>query len=209
MSILTILDGQRGSPLAHYRFCGYSNHQRAMTAKASSDQEEIDGQVRDYEDDIATGAANWIAGVSGQIASSETQFPLVEMELARMFSSQKEEESTFDALFKNRLSRKNGYRTCDYIDRKGRNVAMAIIQILQPHRTSYMALAGTPIQRARILWKGTRQHAVEEKGGGRLITFPILDLFLSIDGLSDGGGKETISLAVLDESGEVCEGRRG
>ncbi|OAE30400.1 hypothetical protein AXG93_3612s1230 [Marchantia polymorpha subsp. ruderalis] len=72
---------KRRSPLAHYRFHAYSNHRRAVTAGASSDQEEFDGQVRDYEDDIAAGVASRIAGVSGRIASSETRFPLVEMEL--------------------------------------------------------------------------------------------------------------------------------
>ncbi|OAE31263.1 hypothetical protein AXG93_1962s1200 [Marchantia polymorpha subsp. ruderalis] len=47
----------------------------------------------------------------------------------------------------------------------------------QPHREKWqvsdweqvrfaeLALAGTPIHRARILWKTTRQHAQEEKGG--------------------------------------------
>ncbi|OAE22812.1 hypothetical protein AXG93_496s1070 [Marchantia polymorpha subsp. ruderalis] len=87
----------------------------------------------------------------------------------------KEEELTFDGLFKNRRSRKNGYKIRDYVDRKRRNFAVAILQILQPHMTSYMsywqvgfvelALAGTPIHWARILWKATRQHAGEEKGG--------------------------------------------
>lgn len=93
----------------------------------------------------------------------------------------KEEESTFDALFKNRRLRNNGYRNRDYIDR---NVAMAIFQILQPHRTSYMTswqvgfvkleLAGTPIHWARILWKATRQHAGEEKGGSVIHLSPFL-----------------------------------
>ncbi|OAE27281.1 hypothetical protein AXG93_59s1260 [Marchantia polymorpha subsp. ruderalis] len=87
----------------------------------------------------------------------------------------KEEEISFGALFKNCKSSKKRYRTCDYVDRKRRNVAVALLQILQPHRTTYMtswhegfvemALAGTPIHWARILWKATRQHAQEEKGG--------------------------------------------
>lgn len=73
----------------------------------------------------------------------------------------KEEEVTFGVLFKNRKSGKNGYKTRDYVDRKRRNVAVAILQILQPHRVSYMsswqvgfvelALAGTPIHWFRIL----------------------------------------------------------
>ncbi|OAE19091.1 hypothetical protein AXG93_2062s1020 [Marchantia polymorpha subsp. ruderalis] len=86
----------------------------------------------------------------------------------------KEEEITFGALFKNRKSSKNGYRTREYVDRKRRNVAVALFQILQPHWTTYMsswqvgfvelALAGTPIHWARILWRATHQHAGEEKG---------------------------------------------
>ncbi|OAE23342.1 hypothetical protein AXG93_1660s1000 [Marchantia polymorpha subsp. ruderalis] len=50
----------------------------------------------------------------------------------------KEEEIFFGTLFKNCKSSKNGYRTRDYIDRKRRNVAVALLQILQPHRTTYM-----------------------------------------------------------------------
>ncbi|OAE35316.1 hypothetical protein AXG93_392s1650 [Marchantia polymorpha subsp. ruderalis] len=67
-------------------------------------------------------------------------------------------------------------------DRKRRNVAVALLQILQPHRTTYMtswqvgfvelALAGTPIHWVRILWKVTRLHAGEEKGGSINYLFP-------------------------------------
>ncbi|OAE18948.1 hypothetical protein AXG93_1976s1550 [Marchantia polymorpha subsp. ruderalis] len=46
----------------------------------------------------------------------------------------KEEELTFD-----RRSRKNRYKIRDYVDRKRRNVAVAILQILHPHSTSYMS----------------------------------------------------------------------
>ncbi|OAE29702.1 hypothetical protein AXG93_509s1550 [Marchantia polymorpha subsp. ruderalis] len=53
-----------------------------------------------------------------------------------------EEESTFGALFKNRKSSKNGYKIRDYVDRKPRNVAVAILQILQPHMTTYMSFSG-------------------------------------------------------------------
>ncbi|OAE25582.1 hypothetical protein AXG93_2982s1020 [Marchantia polymorpha subsp. ruderalis] len=87
----------------------------------------------------------------------------------------KEEELTFDGLFKNRRLRKNGYKTRDYVDWKRRNVAVAIFLILQTHKTSYMsswqerfvklALAGTSIHWACILWKARRQHAEEEKRG--------------------------------------------
>ncbi|OAE28911.1 hypothetical protein AXG93_2369s1050 [Marchantia polymorpha subsp. ruderalis] len=51
----------------------------------------------------------------------------------------KEEEATFSALFKNRKSSKNEYKIRDYVDQKRRNVAVAILQILQPHRTTYMS----------------------------------------------------------------------
>ncbi|OAE23368.1 hypothetical protein AXG93_1660s1270 [Marchantia polymorpha subsp. ruderalis] len=87
----------------------------------------------------------------------------------------KEEEISFGALFKNSKSSKNGYKTCDYKDRMRRNVVEALLQILQLHRTTYMtscqvrfvelALTGTPIHRARILRKATRQHAQDKKGG--------------------------------------------
>ncbi|OAE31911.1 hypothetical protein AXG93_1776s1000 [Marchantia polymorpha subsp. ruderalis] len=73
----------------------------------------------------------------------------------------KEEEISFGALFKNCKSSKNGYKTRDYKDRKRRNVVVALLQILQLHRTTYMtswqvgfvelALAGTSIHWARIL----------------------------------------------------------
>ncbi|OAE24589.1 hypothetical protein AXG93_1603s1000 [Marchantia polymorpha subsp. ruderalis] len=82
----------------------------------------------------------------------------------------KEEDATFGAPFKNRKSSKNGYKTRDYVDRKRRNVAVAILQILQPHKTTYMlswqvefvelALAGTPIHWACILWKATHPDEV-------------------------------------------------
>ncbi|OAE26941.1 hypothetical protein AXG93_4413s1250 [Marchantia polymorpha subsp. ruderalis] len=89
----------------------------------------------------------------------------------------KEEEITFSNLLKNGKHSKNGYRIRDYKDRLRRNVAVALLQILQPHLTSYitcwqvgfveLALAGAPIHWARLLWKPspTRQHAQEEKGG--------------------------------------------
>ncbi|OAE32390.1 hypothetical protein AXG93_3671s1090 [Marchantia polymorpha subsp. ruderalis] len=67
----------------------------------------------------------------------------------------KEEEISFGALFKHSKSSKNGYKTCNYKDRLRRNVAVALLQILPPHRTTYMtswqvgfvelALAGAPI----------------------------------------------------------------
>ncbi|OAE27306.1 hypothetical protein AXG93_2817s1110 [Marchantia polymorpha subsp. ruderalis] len=50
----------------------------------------------------------------------------------------KEEEISFGALFKKCKSRKNGYKTRDYVDRKRKNVAVALLQILQPHRITYM-----------------------------------------------------------------------
>ncbi|OAE31885.1 hypothetical protein AXG93_2834s1160 [Marchantia polymorpha subsp. ruderalis] len=50
----------------------------------------------------------------------------------------KEEEISFGALFKNRKSSKNGYKTRDYKDRLRRNVAVALLQILQLHRITYM-----------------------------------------------------------------------
>ncbi|OAE27366.1 hypothetical protein AXG93_2407s1010 [Marchantia polymorpha subsp. ruderalis] len=87
----------------------------------------------------------------------------------------KEEKMSFRALFKNSKSSKDGYKTRDYKDRLRRNVAVALLQILQPNRTTYMtswqvgfvelALSGAPIHWVRILWKATRQHAQDEKGG--------------------------------------------
>ncbi|OAE29434.1 hypothetical protein AXG93_4548s1110 [Marchantia polymorpha subsp. ruderalis] len=81
----------------------------------------------------------------------------------------KDEEISYGALFKHSKSSKNGYKTRDYKDRLRRNVAVALLRILQPHRTTYMTswqvgfvelvLAGAPIHWARILWKATRQHA--------------------------------------------------
>ncbi|OAE29762.1 hypothetical protein AXG93_810s1030 [Marchantia polymorpha subsp. ruderalis] len=50
----------------------------------------------------------------------------------------KEEEISFGSLFKNCKSSKNGYRTRDHVDHKLRNVEEALLQILQPHRTTYM-----------------------------------------------------------------------
>ncbi|OAE32389.1 hypothetical protein AXG93_3671s1080 [Marchantia polymorpha subsp. ruderalis] len=51
----------------------------------------------------------------------------------------KEEEITFGALFKNSKSSKNVYKTRDYEDRKRRNVTVALLQILQPHKTTYIS----------------------------------------------------------------------
>lgn len=96
----------------------------------------------------------------------------------------KEEEISFATLFKSSKSSKNGYRTRDYKDRYRRNVAVALIQLLQPHRTTYitswqvafveLALVGAPIHWACILWKTTRQHAFEEKGESINHLFPFL-----------------------------------
>ncbi|OAE26258.1 hypothetical protein AXG93_3667s1010 [Marchantia polymorpha subsp. ruderalis] len=57
---------------------------------------------------------------------------------ARFFTTsgemvRKEEEIFFGALFKNSKSSKNGYKTRDYKDRTWRNVAVALLQILQLH----------------------------------------------------------------------------
>ncbi|OAE31460.1 hypothetical protein AXG93_725s1500 [Marchantia polymorpha subsp. ruderalis] len=50
----------------------------------------------------------------------------------------KEDELSFGALFKNSEHSKNGYKTRDYKDRLRRNVVVALLQLLQPHRTIYM-----------------------------------------------------------------------
>ncbi|OAE20188.1 hypothetical protein AXG93_3802s1010 [Marchantia polymorpha subsp. ruderalis] len=50
----------------------------------------------------------------------------------------KEEEISFAALFKSSKSNKNGYKTRDYKDRYRRNVAVALLQLLQPHKTTYI-----------------------------------------------------------------------
>ncbi|OAE29090.1 hypothetical protein AXG93_4008s1010 [Marchantia polymorpha subsp. ruderalis] len=104
----------------------------------------------------------------------------------------KEEEISFGTLFKNSKSSKNGYKTRDYKDRLRRNLAVALLQILQPHRTPYMtswqvefvklALAGAPIHWARILWKATRQHAQEERGGSINHLSPFLINFYRLMG---------------------------
>lgn len=70
-------------------------------------------------------------------------------------------EKTFAPLFKKSRSCKNGYQTTKYGDRMRRNVAMALMQILWPSRTTYMVtwkvgfvehtVAGKSIHWARIL----------------------------------------------------------
>ncbi|OAE27860.1 hypothetical protein AXG93_3459s1030 [Marchantia polymorpha subsp. ruderalis] len=72
--------------------------------------------------------------VLGRCAGEEGDF-LFECESVQVT---KEEEISFEALFKNCKSSKNGYKTRDYKDRKRRNVPVALLQILQPHRTTYM-----------------------------------------------------------------------
>ncbi|OAE18900.1 hypothetical protein AXG93_1976s1040 [Marchantia polymorpha subsp. ruderalis] len=120
----------------------------------------------------------------------------------------KEEKISFGALFKNCKSSKNGYKTRDYKDRMRRNVAVALLQILQPHRTTYMtswqvgfvelALTGTPIHWARILWKATRQHAQEEKGGSINHLFPFLINFYQSMGCLTAS--ERVQFPVLSRS---------
>ncbi|OAE35597.1 hypothetical protein AXG93_3364s1000 [Marchantia polymorpha subsp. ruderalis] len=157
-------------------------------------------QVCDVEgyaaaDDSAEATADWVARIPARADCGETRFPPVGMELGvsgydtRVAAGQgstyartpaapgrwEEEEASFGALFKHSKSSKNGYKTRDYKDRFRRNVAVALIQLLQPHRTTYitswqvgfveLALSGAPIHWARILWKATRQHAFEEKVG--------------------------------------------
>ncbi|OAE28669.1 hypothetical protein AXG93_2865s1110 [Marchantia polymorpha subsp. ruderalis] len=80
----------------------------------------------------------------------------------------KAEDASFVDLFKREKSNKNGYRTRDYKDRFRRNVAMALLQLLQPHRTTYitswqvsfveLTLAGAPVHWSRILHKVTLQQ---------------------------------------------------
>ncbi|OAE34038.1 hypothetical protein AXG93_4142s1230 [Marchantia polymorpha subsp. ruderalis] len=53
----------------------------------------------------------------------------------------KEEEISFGALFKKSKSSKNGYKTRDYKDRMRRNVAVALLQILNSHLTTYCSSA--------------------------------------------------------------------
>ncbi|OAE34077.1 hypothetical protein AXG93_2891s1000 [Marchantia polymorpha subsp. ruderalis] len=50
----------------------------------------------------------------------------------------KEEEISFASLFKSSKSSKNGYKIRDYKDRYRRNVAVALLQLLQPHKTTYI-----------------------------------------------------------------------
>lgn len=86
----------------------------------------------------------------------------------------KEEENSYSNLFKVGKHAKNGYRTRDYKDRLRRNVATALLQILQPSRAGYihcwqvgfveLVLSGAPVHWARLLWRVTRQHAQEERG---------------------------------------------
>lgn len=48
------------------------------------------------------------------------------------------EEKSYAALFKNPCTGKNGYRTIEYHDRFRKNMAMALMHILRPSRTTYM-----------------------------------------------------------------------
>lgn len=120
----------------------------------------------------------------------------------------KEEEISFATLFKSSKSSKNGYKTQDYKDRYRRNVAVALIQLLQPHMTTYMtswqvafvelALAEAPIHWARILWKITRQHAFEEKGGSINHLSPFLiNFYQSMDCLT---ATERVQFSLLSRS---------
>ncbi|OAE32392.1 hypothetical protein AXG93_3671s1110 [Marchantia polymorpha subsp. ruderalis] len=95
---------------------------------------EKDGNSRGYRPHPERWQVSDEGQVLGRCVGSEGDL-LINSESVEL---SKEEESTFDDLFKNRRSRKNGYKTRDYVDRKRRNVAVAILQILQPHRTSYM-----------------------------------------------------------------------
>ncbi|OAE30459.1 hypothetical protein AXG93_942s1020 [Marchantia polymorpha subsp. ruderalis] len=101
-------------------------------AGASSNWEELDGQVCVIEDGTTAGVANRIAGIPRRIDNGEARFPLVEMELGV------------------------------YDDGPG----MAAQERPEFERVEFveLALAGTPIHWARILWKAMRQHAGEEKG---------------------------------------------
>ncbi|OAE23644.1 hypothetical protein AXG93_4720s1090 [Marchantia polymorpha subsp. ruderalis] len=95
-----------------------------------------------------------------------------------------EEEISIGALFKNCKSSKNKYRTRDYVDRKWRNVAVALLQILQPHRTTYMtswqvgfverALVGDSNSLGSHFVEGHTTACREEKG----VSINHLSLFL-------------------------------
>lgn len=52
----------------------------------------------------------------------------------------KHDEAQFVELFKRERSTKNGYKTRDYKDRFRQTLAAALLQLLQPHRTSYITL---------------------------------------------------------------------
>ncbi|OAE24000.1 hypothetical protein AXG93_4541s1020 [Marchantia polymorpha subsp. ruderalis] len=117
----------------------------------------------------------WTVHDWGQVlgrCAGEDGFLLFDSESVKV---SKAEEASFVELFKREKSTKNGYRTRDYRDRFRRNVAMALLQLLQPHRTTYitswqvsfveLTLAGAPVHWSRILHRVTRQHAFEERGG--------------------------------------------
>lgn len=77
------------------------------------------------------------------------------------------EEKTYTPLFKKLRLSKNRHQTIWYPDQLRKNVAIALMQILRPSRTTYMttwqvgfierAIARQRIHWARILWYTTRQ----------------------------------------------------
>ncbi|OAE32398.1 hypothetical protein AXG93_3671s1170 [Marchantia polymorpha subsp. ruderalis] len=96
----------------------------------------------------------------------------------------RDEEKAYVELFKHPRIGKNGYRTVWYRDRKRRNIAMALMQILRLSRPTYMmtwqvgfierALREDRIHWARIFWIATRQHIGEIPGGFLAYLSPFL-----------------------------------
>ncbi|OAE19406.1 hypothetical protein AXG93_1096s1020 [Marchantia polymorpha subsp. ruderalis] len=201
--------------------------QRLGTEKQSLRTSDIRGRIqeRDVEgygaaDDSSEATVDWIARIPARADCSETRFPPVGMELVlgrcagreihllfecESVNVSKEEEASFGALFKHNKSSKNGYKTRDYKDRYRRNVAVALIQLLQPHRTTYitswqvgfveLALSGAPIHLARILWKATRQHAFEEKG---VLIHHLSPFLLNFYRSPKGGGRTARSTSAAE-----------
>ncbi|OAE32880.1 hypothetical protein AXG93_3052s1100 [Marchantia polymorpha subsp. ruderalis] len=124
----------------------------------------------------------------------------------------REEKSAYATLFKHSSTKKNGYRTIWYHDRLRQNVAMALMQIFRPARTTYMmtwqvgfverALQGDRIHWARIFWTATRQHIGLIPGGSACYLFPFFINFYRGMGLLTIADSRNFSLQDVAPEGE-------
>ncbi|OAE33122.1 hypothetical protein AXG93_4509s1030 [Marchantia polymorpha subsp. ruderalis] len=155
--------------------------------------------------------SNW-EQVLGRCAGEEGHL-LLECESINV---SKEEEATFPALFKHSKLGKNGYKTRDYKDRFRRNGSTHPTSVAaSDHLHDFLAggVRGADVVRSSDslgshFVKGDKTTRIRGEGRVDQSPLPLLDQFLSVDGMSDRNRASAIPIAVTQQPGLICEGRQ-